>query len=132
MVRSWSPGSPRTMIPPTAPQPKPSTESCIPVRPKTRNCIAVPPTTCTIFQSSSTVLQTVLAQLLTQKRRFGERPRSAKVASNDERTSCVLGRKKRKGESMGRKIAIVGTGAVGGYVGAHMVQAGEDVTFIDP
>src|SRR5437868_1915860 len=35
-------------------------------------------------------------------------------------------------ESMGRKIAIVGAGAVGGYAGAHMVQAGEDVTFIDP
>jgi 2-dehydropantoate 2-reductase len=33
---------------------------------------------------------------------------------------------------VGRKIAIVGTGAVGGYTGAHMVQAGEDVTFIDP
>jgi 2-dehydropantoate 2-reductase len=33
---------------------------------------------------------------------------------------------------MGRKTAIVGAGAVGGYVGAHMVQAGEDVTFIDP
>src|SRR5262245_17432320 len=33
---------------------------------------------------------------------------------------------------MGRKIAIVGAGAVGGYVGAHMVRAGEDVTFIDP
>jgi 2-dehydropantoate 2-reductase len=33
---------------------------------------------------------------------------------------------------MGRKIAIMGTGAVGGYSGAHMVQAGEDVTFIDP
>ncbi len=33
---------------------------------------------------------------------------------------------------MGAKIAIVGTGAVGGYAGAHMVQAGEDVTFIDP
>ena len=31
-----------------------------------------------------------------------------------------------------KKIAIVGTGAVGGYAGAHMVQAGEDVTFIDP
>jgi 2-dehydropantoate 2-reductase len=28
--------------------------------------------------------------------------------------------------------AIVGAGAVGGYAGAHMVQAGEDVTFIDP
>ena len=27
---------------PTAPQPKPSTESCIFVRPKTRNCIAIP------------------------------------------------------------------------------------------
>ena len=33
---------------------------------------------------------------------------------------------------MGRKIVIVGAGAVGGYAGAHMVQAGEDVTFIDP
>jgi len=33
---------------------------------------------------------------------------------------------------MGRKIAIVGAGAVGGYVGAHMARAGEDVTFIDP
>src|ERR1700736_3170592 len=33
---------------------------------------------------------------------------------------------------MGRKIAIIGAGAVGGYAGAHMVQAGEDVTFIDP
>jgi 2-dehydropantoate 2-reductase len=33
---------------------------------------------------------------------------------------------------MGRKIAIVGAGAVGGYAGAHMVQAEEDVTFIDP
>src|SRR6202047_1642131 len=33
---------------------------------------------------------------------------------------------------MGRKIAIVGAGGVGGYAAAHMVQAGEDVTFIDP
>jgi len=33
---------------------------------------------------------------------------------------------------MSRKIAIVGAGAVGGYAGAHMVQAGQDVTFIDP
>ncbi len=33
---------------------------------------------------------------------------------------------------MARKIAIVGAGAVGGYTGAHMVQAGEDVVFIDP
>jgi 2-dehydropantoate 2-reductase len=33
---------------------------------------------------------------------------------------------------MGKKIAIVGAGAVGGYAGGHMVQAGEDVTFVDP
>jgi ketopantoate reductase len=32
---------------------------------------------------------------------------------------------------MGAKIAIVGTGAVGGYAGAHMAQAGEDVIFVD-
>src|SRR4029077_11928614 len=43
-----------------------------------------------------------------------------------------LGRQKCREENMGRKIAIVGAGAVGGYAGAHMVQAGEDVTFIDP
>src|ERR1700738_489383 len=43
-----------------------------------------------------------------------------------------LGCQECREESMGRKIAIVGAGAVGGYAGAHMVQAGEDVTFIDP
>jgi 2-dehydropantoate 2-reductase len=32
---------------------------------------------------------------------------------------------------MGKRIAIVGVGAVGGYSGAHMARAGEDVTFID-
>src|ERR1700726_3746860 len=31
-----------------------------------------------------------------------------------------------------KKIAIVGAGAVGCYAGAHMAQAGEDVTYIDP
>src|SRR6516164_1181102 len=43
MVRSWSSGSPRTTSPPTAPQPNPSTESCIPVPPNTCISIAVPP-----------------------------------------------------------------------------------------
>ncbi|HET6309350.1 MAG TPA: 2-dehydropantoate 2-reductase [Rhodopila sp.] len=33
---------------------------------------------------------------------------------------------------MGYKIAMMGTGAVGAYAGAHMARAGEDVTFIDP
>ena len=32
---------------------------------------------------------------------------------------------------MGPRIAVVGTGAVGGYAGAHMAQAGEDITFVD-
>jgi 2-dehydropantoate 2-reductase len=32
---------------------------------------------------------------------------------------------------MGARIAIIGTGAVGGYAGAHMAQAGEDVTLVD-
>ncbi|MBB5690959.1 2-dehydropantoate 2-reductase [Roseomonas alkaliterrae] len=30
------------------------------------------------------------------------------------------------------RIAIVGAGAVGGYAGAYMAQAGHDVTFVDP
>lgn len=30
------------------------------------------------------------------------------------------------------RIAIMGTGAVGGYAGAHMAAAGEEVIFIDP
>src|SRR5215471_15464896 len=33
---------------------------------------------------------------------------------------------------MGLRIAIMGVGALGGYAGAHVAQAGEDVTFIDP
>jgi len=32
---------------------------------------------------------------------------------------------------MGQRIAIIGTGAVGGYAGAHMARAGEDVVFVD-
>ncbi|WP_431301614.1 ketopantoate reductase family protein [Sediminicoccus sp. BL-A-41-H5] len=32
---------------------------------------------------------------------------------------------------MGHRIAIIGAGAVGCYAGAHMAQAGEDVTFVD-
>jgi 2-dehydropantoate 2-reductase len=34
-------------------------------------------------------------------------------------------------QRMGQRIAIIGTGAVGGYAGAHMVQAGEEVIFVD-
>ncbi|MEO7729241.1 MAG: 2-dehydropantoate 2-reductase [Burkholderiales bacterium] len=33
---------------------------------------------------------------------------------------------------MNEKIAFVGAGAVGGYVGGHMARAGHDVTLIDP
>jgi len=33
---------------------------------------------------------------------------------------------------VGKRIVIVGAGAVGGYSGAHMIEAGEDVTYIDP
>ncbi len=33
---------------------------------------------------------------------------------------------------MGKRIAVVGAGAVGGYVGGHLARAGEDVTLIDP
>jgi 2-dehydropantoate 2-reductase len=33
---------------------------------------------------------------------------------------------------MGYKIAVMGTGAVGAYAGAHMAKAGENITFIDP
>ena len=33
---------------------------------------------------------------------------------------------------MGRKIAVVGTGAVGAYTGGHLARTGQDVTFLDP
>jgi 2-dehydropantoate 2-reductase len=32
---------------------------------------------------------------------------------------------------MGKRIAVVGAGAVGGYIGAHLARAGERVTLID-
>jgi 2-dehydropantoate 2-reductase len=38
----------------------------------------------------------------------------------------------RRGKTMGKRIAFVGAGAVGGYAGAHMTAAGHDVTLIDP
>jgi 2-dehydropantoate 2-reductase len=33
---------------------------------------------------------------------------------------------------MGKRIVIVGAGAIGGYVGGHMTRGGADVTLIDP
>jgi 2-dehydropantoate 2-reductase len=36
-----------------------------------------------------------------------------------------------KGESMGKRIAIVGAGAIGGYFGAHIIRAGLNVTLVD-
>ncbi len=33
---------------------------------------------------------------------------------------------------MGKRIVVVGAGAVGGYVGAHLTAGGHDVTLIDP
>ncbi len=33
---------------------------------------------------------------------------------------------------MGKRIAVVGAGAVGGYVGGYLTHAGNDVTLIDP
>src|SRR5690606_37174710 len=35
------------------------------------------------------------------------------------------------GKDMGKRIAVVGAGAVGGYVGAHLARLGQDVTLID-
>ena len=32
---------------------------------------------------------------------------------------------------MGKRIAVVGTGALGGYVGGYLAHAGHDVTLID-
>ncbi len=33
---------------------------------------------------------------------------------------------------MRKRIAIVGSGAVGGYLGGHLARTGNDVTLIDP
>ena len=33
---------------------------------------------------------------------------------------------------MGKRIVVVGAGAVGGYVGSSLAHAGHDVTLIDP
>src|SRR5205085_8021454 len=67
-------------------------------------------------------------------------PRLAPFAENSARRKpigqCKLGAGERaRGASrrtrMRSRITIVGTGAVGGYAGAHMAQAGEDVIFVD-
>lgn len=33
---------------------------------------------------------------------------------------------------MGKRIVVVGAGAIGGYAGGHMTRAGHDVTLVDP
>jgi len=33
---------------------------------------------------------------------------------------------------MGKRIAVVGAGAIGGYTGGHLAHNGFDVTLIDP
>ena len=33
---------------------------------------------------------------------------------------------------MGKRIVVVGAGAIGAYIAAHMVRGGEDVTIVDP
>jgi len=33
---------------------------------------------------------------------------------------------------MGKRIVVVGAGAIGGYAGGHMTRGGEDVTLVDP
>ena len=33
---------------------------------------------------------------------------------------------------MGKRIVVVGAGAVGGYIAAHLAKAGENVTVVDP
>src|SRR5262245_29755701 len=38
----------------------------------------------------------------------------------------------RRWRKMGKHIAIIGAGAVGGYVGGHLARAGEDVSLVDP
>jgi 2-dehydropantoate 2-reductase len=38
----------------------------------------------------------------------------------------------RRENVMGKKIVVLGAGAIGGYAGGHMARGGEDVTLIDP
>src|SRR5260370_10930984 len=58
---------------------------------------------------------------------------SGVLGSAAEHAAAVRGHRSTGEDVMAKKkIAIVGAGAVGGYAGAHMVQAGEDVTYIDP
>jgi len=33
---------------------------------------------------------------------------------------------------MGKRIVVVGAGAIGAYIAAHMIRGGEDVTVVDP
>src|SRR5947209_6111605 len=48
-------------------------------------------------------------------------------AARDDTQRETRGRRKK----MGKRIAVVGVGALGGYVGGNLAHAGEDVTLID-
>ena len=73
-----------------------------------------------------------------ERRRLGYRSRGAHVFDAGRR--CAL--RERAGKimasassievEMGKRIAVVGSGAVGGYLGGHLARTGNDVTLIDP
>src|SRR3954471_7467737 len=58
-------------------------------------------------------------------------PGAVLVLGSDATLASGAEATRRTDMATGKKIAVVCTGAVGGYAGAHMVKAGEDVTFID-
>src|SRR5215213_6124461 len=58
-------------------------------------------------------------------------PRPVLVLGSWPILASGAGATRRTDMATGKKIAVVCTGAVGGYAGAHMVKAGEDVTFMD-
>ena len=46
----------------------------------------------------------------------------------ERKIGCISDVMRRSGDTL--KIAIIGVGAIGGYVGSRLALAGEDVTFI--
>src|SRR3954471_1262653 len=54
-------------------------------------------------------------------------PRVSIRQSRRSSPSC----RQHKEKVMGKRIAVVGVGALGGYVGGNLAHAGEDVTLID-
>src|SRR3954452_24712256 len=126
-VRFCSVGSPFVNRPPIAPQPNPRTDTLGPLRPMVRYCIVLLRTSSShcrrlyagpYYPDEAQMRPTIL---------YPHRIRSESAAPGPVADAWA-----ERGTTVGddMRILIMGSGGIGGYYGARLTEAGNDVVFV--